>query len=721
METNTIIESMTPPFTDFSLKPELLEALSSIGFENATPVQNMTITPILEGKDIFAQAETGSGKTGSFAIPLIEQMLRNFEISAEAKESDLLSYVVLSPTRELAQQTHKTFEQLGKPLGINSISLIGGENIENQKDLLKHKPHVLVATPGRLCDLTKQKVIDLSRTKAVVFDEADRLFDMGFKKEIEFILNKMPDTRQLIMVSATTNMEVLNTAYKFKSMPVEMKLNSEQILVDNIDHKIAMVSRDEKMPLLVNLLRNHQDTYAIIFCNTQVQTHLVAEWLRAMDYKAMPISGALPQNKRTRLMEDFRSKKITILVCTDVAARGLDIKDVNLVINYDLPQEAANYVHRIGRTGRAGQSGEAISFCAFEDCEFLDPIYEFIDAKIPKMELTDESFAKDIVRKPYLDFKTLKVVERDNSRNNKNDNKFEKEKKDKPMREAKTQQPAQEKDFSPAPLREAQKFRKYVASQDANADRRDFIYTCSNESDLLEAAKGYFRINDSELFDVQVIKKGRPAFFFFGPRKNTYQVQVKTQYKKLLTPYLEDILNFSRLRLDVKVSFKNNMITALFTGEDEGMMVKNRFELAQSFEQLIKAYLSQKVRTGKDLRWEVIVGKNRAQESQNKTSSQSRDGSRDAAPPRKTRSANGKPRFEKSDRAPRDSRVNEKELIGLVENMKKKVLETKEPVLLKPLSSAERRIIHQHLSEDNTVKTSSIGDGRMKRIEIALR
>lgn len=718
MENNTIIEPETPLFTEFPLKPELLDALTSIGFERATPVQNMTINPILDGKDIFAQAETGSGKTGSFAIPLIEQMLRNFEVSAEARESDLVAYVVLSPTRELAQQTHKTFLELGSKLGINSICLIGGENIENQKDLLKHKPHVLVATPGRLCDLTKQKCVDLGLTKAVVFDEADRLFDMGFKKEIEFILNKMPDNRQLIMVSATTNMEVLNTAYKFKSMPVEMKLNSEQILVENIDHKIAMITRDEKMPLLVNLLRNHEDTYAIIFCNTQVQTHMVAEWLRTMDYKAMPISGALPQNKRTKLMEDFRAKKITILVCTDVAARGLDIKDVNLVINYDLPQEAANYVHRIGRTGRAGQSGEAISFCAFEDCEYLDPIYAYINAKIPKMELTNDSFAKDITRRPYLDFKTLKVVERDPPR----------ERKEKPMREKITDNnkkaPQREekevaaKDFSPADKRTPETFKKYVPSKDPAADRRDFITTASSEAAVIQAAMGYFRVNDPELFDIQELKKGRPAFFFFGPRKNTYQVQLKSIFKKLLTPYIEEILNHARLRLDVRVSFKNNMITALFTGTDEGLMVKNRFELALAFEQLIKAYLSQKVRLSKDVKWEVVVGKNRAQETQNKGRG---DNASDRGPrqtrPARPGSTDQNSKFKRGG----NGRINEKELIGLVENMKQQVLETKQPVMLKPLSSAERRIIHQHLSDDSTVKTSSIGDGQLKRIEIALR
>lgn len=689
----------TTAFTDFKLTDELVQALDKIGFKNASPVQELTINPILEGKDIFAQAETGSGKTGSFAIPIIEQILRHRSESENGKDADLAGYVVLSPTRELAQQTHKAFNDLGKSLGINSNCLIGGENIENQKDLLKELPQVLVATPGRLCDLIKQKCADLSQCKAVVFDEADRLFDMGFKKEIEFILSKIPTSRQLIMVSATSNMDVLNTAYKFKSDPIELKLNEDNLLVENIDHKIAMVSREEKMPLLTNLLRNHEDTYALVFCNTQVQTHLVAEWLRAMGFKSMPISGAMPQNKRTKLMADFREKKVTILVCTDVAARGLDIKDVNLVVNYDLPQEAASYVHRIGRTGRAGKSGQAISFCAFEDSEYLDPIMELIGEKIPKMDLGQDDFAKDLAPKPYLDFKTLKVVERNPDRNRKREDSR------RPSAEKRSEAPREKKESPPAPKREPLQLFPFVASQSKGKDKRVFVYNTSDEEKLKYAALGYFRILDENLLETELLEKGRPKFFFFGPRTNTYKVTLKPIYKKLLTPYLEEMLNYARLNLEVHVSFKNNTLTVQFTGEDQGLVLCNRKELLFSFEQLVKVYLAQKIRLPKELNWNFICGD---QKDRGRETKRARPGQKDRGGTTRNNSR-------------RREGPSDDELIQMANGIKEKVISSQKPMRLKPLNSPQRRIVHQHLSEDERISTSSIGEGRFKEIEVSLR
>ena len=310
-------------FRDFDLNPELIKGLDKAGFTKPSPIQEMTIKPILEGKDIFAQAETGSGKTGSFAIPILEDLAKHRELTPEDGEP---LYLVLSPTRELAQQTDKVFKEFGTEMGITTVCLIGGESIQKQKELLSKKPHVLVGTPGRILDLLRQKSTSLSKVKGVVFDEADRLFDMGFQKDVEAIVSKAPKSRQLIMVSATSNQEVLRLAYRLHSDPLELRLNVDDLTVDNIDQKLALIDSKEKMPLLVNILRNHKDTYAIVFCNTQIQTHVVAEWLAQLGFPAKAISGALSQNKRTRLMQEFRDRKVTILVCTDVAARGLDIK-----------------------------------------------------------------------------------------------------------------------------------------------------------------------------------------------------------------------------------------------------------------------------------------------------------------------------------------------------------------------------------------------------------
>ena len=555
---------------------------------------------------------------------------------------------------------------------------------------MKTLPAILIATPGRIVDLIKQKYVKLEDTKAVVFDEADRLFDMGFKKDIEFILSKMSDHRQLIMVSATSNMDVLNTAYKFKSHPVELKLNSDSLLVDNIDHSIAMVTSKEKMPLLVKMLRDLDDTYALVFCNTQFMTHVVAEWLMLMGFKAKPISGRLAQNKRTKLMQEFREKKITVLVCTDVAARGLDIKDVTFVCNYDLPQEAANYVHRIGRTGRAGANGKAVSFCAHEDCEFLDPIYELIEAKIPKLEITDDSFAKDIAKKPYIDYKTLKVVDRSSRYEDKKPREREKLNTNKKT-EKFDNKPT---NFKPYTLTE---FQPYVKSE-SSEDKRFFVVTTSSLKEANNKALGYYRITDESLLESEVLKKGPKKFFFFGPRKTTYRFKIQPMYKKLLLPFVLEILKTSRLSLYAKITFEKNNVKIHFSGNDERMLSKNNNELLYAFEQLIKVFLTTRVQLPGNIRIKMSYGKG------------------------KTEKSFESPRDKNSKRGPRAARtpIDEKKIHSLVDKTVKTVVDSKSPITLKPMNSAERRVVHQYISENDKFKSTSIGDGRYKQIEISL-
>lgn len=667
-------------FVDFGLNEKLLNALNDIGFTQASPIQEMTLEHILAQKDIFAQAETGSGKTGSFAIPIVEQILAREESNPD--EEKTINYIVLSPTRELAQQTHKVFNQLGLKIGIKAACLIGGESIEKQKSALEEGTRVLVATPGRLCDLIKQKSAKLTSVRAVVFDEADRLFDMGFQKDIEFILSKIDDHRQLIMVSATSNMEVLKTAYKFKSNPMELKLNEDSLVVDNIDHSLAMISADEKMPYLVNFLRNHDDTYAIIFCNTQLQTHLVAEWLRLMNFKAKPISGRLAQNKRTRLMEEFRAKKVTILVCTDVAARGLDIKDVNLVINYDMPQEAANYVHRIGRTGRAGNSGKAISFCAHEDCENLEDIYHLLDSKIPLLDIEDEDFATDLAKKPYIDGKTLMPVDRNNRRDShkgKSGSKDRKQFDDTPVQ----LEPVSRTELPP-----------YVKSEGDRVDRRHFIITTTDHASVPLKAAGYFMVKDPKLVELEVLKKGRKKFFFFGAQEITYKCTLQAHYKRLLLPFIIEILKLARINVMVKVFFKADNLDVTFNGKDEGLFKRHDGELLDAFEQLMRLYLANKITIPSKLRWRVSV----------------------KGSPRKANA-----RGARKDKDKGDDLKNEKRLIALAEKTKAEVIEKGSSVVMKALSARDRRIVHQCLGEDDQVQTTSLGDGRFKKIEVSLR
>lgn len=639
----------------------------------ATPIQELTIPSIIAGKDIFAQAETGSGKTGCFAIPILERILTNDERDMISDNQSL--YVVLSPTRELAQQTHKVFQDFGASLGIKSASIIGGESIEKQKELLKDGVHILVGTPGRMCDLTKQKEVDLSMCQGVVFDEADRLFDMGFQKDIEYILSKAPADRQLIMVSATSNQEVLRTAYKFRSQPEEIVLNHDSLLVDHIDHHLAMMSKDEKFSYLVNLLRKKEDAYAIVFCNTQFQTHMVAEWLKSMNFKASPISGRLAQNRRTALLADFRSKKTTILVCTDVAARGLDIKNVNLVVNYDLPSEAANYVHRIGRTGRAGEEGLAISLCAHEDCEFLDSIYEFIDAKIPKLSLTDADFAKDLTKRPYIDKKTLKVTEREEKPS---DDRYKNKERNKPLKNTATEKT---EDRKRTPRVAKQIDEEYTMTE--RIDRRFFETTDNSYAQAAKDALKFFKMNEEGMLNHEILKKGPKKFFLFGPRNITYKFTIKPIYKKLLLPYLIEIIKLADLDLFVKVSFKEPNLKISFSGADEKLLLNNKNEMLYAFEHLIKLYLFKKIILHPGTKISVVVHGQKAAHTKNND-------------------------------------VNENDLIKMAEKLKQDVLEKNEAITTKSLSPAERRIIHKHLQDDTQVTTTSVGDGRFKKVEVNL-
>lgn len=655
-------------FSHLGLSPQLLDSLLANGFEIPTEIQEQTIPVILEGKDIFAQAETGSGKTGSFAIPVLEKMLR------EGKD-DL--YIVLSPTRELAQQTHKFFVDFGEPLGIKSASVIGGESFQKQKDKIAEGARVIVGTPGRICDLIKQKVIKSKECNCVIFDEADRLFEMGFSKDNEFVLRSVLPTRQIIMVSATNNQELLRTAYKFKSNPVEIKLNVDSLTVDSIDQKIAMLGDDEKMPFLVNLLRQAENSYAIVFCNTQYMTALVATWLEQMNFKVKAISGKLPQSKRTKLLQDFRDREITILVCTDVAARGLDIKDVNLVVNYDLPHEPANYVHRIGRTGRTGKDGLAIGFCGADDAENLDAIKHYLDMPIPKMQLKNEDFATDLVKRPRIDSKTLqpyeprkkKPVEMKTSRNpkispNKQDSPSIKNSKD--DRGSRSSQAKEDKPQQ----REVKQYNRFYEVQGHSREEAQ------------QKALEYFNINEPSILKYEVIGKGKKKFWFFGPQLKTYQFKVEPVYRKTLLPFLIRLFEKLNMRVYVDVSYRAPQVTVTFSGDDAGLLKKNRFELHNAIVDIAKMYMRNKISMTSETKFLYRT---------------------EAKPVARKEST----RF-----------LSDDELIAMADELKNTAKEKKSSSRSKRLNPAQRRIIHQYVESDGQFESRSIGNDKLKQVEI---
>lgn len=656
-------------FKELNLAPVLVKTLEGLGFNSATEVQSKTIEPILGNQDIFVQAKTGSGKTGSFAIPITQHLIES------KNEEDI--FFVLSPTRELAQQTFSLFEKLSEPHNFSVTCIIGGESIERQKELIGQGTRVLVATPGRLLDLINQKVVNPKKCIGLVMDEADRLFDMGFKVDIEKIFRQIPNTRQLIMVSATNNMDVLNIAYKYHSHPTEIKIDVDEVVVDKIDHRMVMMAKNEKMSVLVNLLKKNQDTYAMVFCNTQYHTHFVAEWLKKLGFKAMPISGRLPQNKRSKLMTDFRDRKTTILVCTDVAARGLDIEDLTLVINYDLPSEAPNYIHRVGRTGRAGKQGVAVSFCAYEDCDHFDAISEMV-GKIPQLDLEDSDFEAELGYAPQIDRKTLRLVESESSKKKdnkrpRNKQKVEHKKKDKPMRETVETSKREQPPKAEAPIVNIPTNKKML-----------YEISSTNLDKAIDQAMGHFDIKDGGLIGHEILSEGKKKFIFFGPRQTTYKFFVRPIYKRLVTPFLIDLFNMMGIDLFIRVSFRDNVLKIFLNGKDEKLLGQNRGELTHALEQLVRGYLSRKIMMPRNLKVNFIAG----------------GGDRNR---------------------PRRNNNNEKDLENMAKELRDKVLDERASAMSPSLNPAERRIIHEYFKDDPQFETISKGDGRFKKIEVKFR
>jgi ATP-dependent RNA helicase RhlB len=304
--------------------------------------------------------------------------------------------LVVVPTRELADQTQNSFKAWADGLNLKSAVLVGGEDIQKQIQELKHNPEFVFATPGRLIDLYKEHYLDLKQVRALVFDEADRLFDMGFKEDIKFILQRVPRERQLLLFSATLNFEVLETAYSFGSEPVEVSLASPHAKSENVEDKILHVGDDDKAVFLLSLLAIHKPKQTIVFTNFKNQVELLAAFLRKNNIPAVGISSLLTQAQRQKVMSQFRSENATqLLVATDVAARGLDITGIDLVINYELPQDPESYVHRIGRTGRANESGKAFSLVSDRDIDSLQRIETYLKQPIPTLFLENSEIIKE--------------------------------------------------------------------------------------------------------------------------------------------------------------------------------------------------------------------------------------------------------------------------------------------------------------------------------------
>jgi ATP-dependent RNA helicase RhlB len=373
-------------FSSLELLPPVAAGVKSAGFTHCTPIQSLTLPPALQGSDVAGQAQTGTGKTAAFLLVIFQRLLEQ----NSGDQGNNPRALVLAPTRELALQIHKDALLLGGETGLKLGLAYGGVDYEKQRKSLQDGVDILIGTPGRIIDYFKQHVFNLKHIDVMVLDEADRMFDLGFIKDIRYFLRRLPprDQRQCLMFSATLSHRVLELAYEHMNEPDLLKVETEQVTADRVEQSVYYPANEEKLPLLVGLLRGMKDGRVMVFANTRAATDRVERTLNANGIHAAAMSGRVPQKKRQTLLRRFHDGEIPVLVATDVAARGLHIPDVSHVINFDLPQDAEDYVHRIGRTARLGAKGNAISFACEHYAFHLPEIEEYIEYAIPVEQAT---------------------------------------------------------------------------------------------------------------------------------------------------------------------------------------------------------------------------------------------------------------------------------------------------------------------------------------------
>ena len=371
-------------FASLDLDPSILRGIEDVGFEYCTPIQAESLPAVLAGRDVEGQAQTGTGKTAAFLVGIMNLLLR--EPRGPGADDGQPRAIVLAPTRELAVQIHRDAEQIGQHTGLRFGVVFGGTGYESQRQMLRAGLDVLIGTPGRLIDYFRQKVFHLKAVRVAVLDEADRMFDLGFIRDIRYLLRRMPPPRERLsmLFSATLSMRVRELAYEHMNSPTMVDATPENhVTVASVSQRLYHVGEKEKIPLLIGLLRRMDVTRTIIFFNTKREAEKVDAWLAGNGFISGLLTGDVPQKKRLALLDRFKRGELPILLATDVAARGLHIPDVSHIFNYDLPQDAEDYVHRVGRTARAGARGDAVSFSCERFCYSLADIEAFIGQSIP--------------------------------------------------------------------------------------------------------------------------------------------------------------------------------------------------------------------------------------------------------------------------------------------------------------------------------------------------
>jgi ATP-dependent RNA helicase DeaD len=364
-------------FEDLPLSPQVMKGIEELGFDNLFPIQAQAIMPLLEGKDVIGQAKTGTGKTAAFGVPMAERL--NPKINS-------VQGLVLEPTRELAIQVAEHIRRLGKYAGFKVLPIYGGESIQKQIHALERGVHIVVGTPGRVIDHLKRGTLNLASVNVVVLDEADRMLDMGFIDDIEYILSKAPTNRQTSLFSATIDQTVMNVCNRYMRNPEKILVSKDEIALTQIDQRYMVVNPANKFQILCTILDENHIGRAIIFCRTRRGVTLLADRLRAQRYDAKPFHAGFTQPQREFVVNSFREGRLKLLVATDVAARGLDIQGITHIINYDVPLDALVYFHRIGRTARMGREGTAITLVGYGELTQFNNIKALTKTAIDELE-----------------------------------------------------------------------------------------------------------------------------------------------------------------------------------------------------------------------------------------------------------------------------------------------------------------------------------------------
>ncbi|MGB9438475.1 MAG: DEAD/DEAH box helicase, partial [Desulfobacterales bacterium] len=362
-------------FEEFNLPAAVLSGLNEAGFTYCTPIQAQTLPVLLTGRDVAGQAQTGTGKTAAFLVTVITRLLAQPE-----KSNGLPSAIIIAPTRELSRQIYEEAKILARNTGLSMAQVVGGVDYLKQAEILRRGVDIIICTPGRIIDYYKQGIFKTEGIKALVIDEADRLLDLGFAKDMRYLLRKLPpyEKRQSMLFSATLSYRVMELTYEYMNLPEFIAVTPETVTVEGIEQELYHVGTDKKVSLLLGLLKREAWGRALIFVNTKIGVDRLTHRLKGNGWPAEGITGDLPQRKRFRLMEQFKKGQLKILVATDVASRGIHVEDISHVINYDLPQESENYIHRIGRTARAGKTGRALSLACERYVFHLESIEEWL-------------------------------------------------------------------------------------------------------------------------------------------------------------------------------------------------------------------------------------------------------------------------------------------------------------------------------------------------------